>query len=302
MSGVPVVIYHGGCRDGWAAAAIAHRYFKGHAVFHAGYYGQLPPLEIVYGSAVYILDFSYPLAELRQLALAASKLVILDHHKTAQADLEWLQHPTPEQFEVWMTEMEVIFDMERSGAGIAWDYFFERHTPRYQPRPWWVDYVEDRDLWRWALRDSKLINAYLGALPFEFHGWAEGVGVSPEHAVTMGRAIELKVHQYVAEVAKNVRFGNLYGAPGVDFAPSPVFDEAVPIVNAPQCDVSELLDFLMDAEDQTIAVAWWQRADGLYQYGLRSRGDLDVSAVARRFGGGGHKNAAGFQVAYPVHR
>jgi nanoRNase/pAp phosphatase (c-di-AMP/oligoRNAs hydrolase) len=34
----------------------------------------------------------------------------------------------------------------------------------------------------------------------------------------------------------------------------------------------------------------------MIQFSLRSRGELDVSAIAKKLGGGGHKNAAGFQL------
>lgn len=67
----------------------------------------------------------------------------------------------------------------------------------------------------------------------------------------------------------------------------------VPIVNAPQVDISELLDHL--ARNDTFAMGWWQRGDGEFQYSLRSRGDFDVSELAKKYGGGGHKNAAGFE-------
>lgn len=45
-----------------------------------------------------------------------------------------------------------------------------------------------------------------------------------------------------------------------------------------------------------VALGWWQRFDGKFQFSLRSRGDIDVSEIAKKFGGGGHKNAAGFQL------
>ena len=41
-------------------------------------------------------------------------------------------------------------------------------------------------------------------------------------------------------------------------------------------------------------VEWW-RGHGVFNYSLRSKGDFDVSELAKRHGGGGHKNAAGFQ-------
>ena len=39
------------------------------------------------------------------------------------------------------------------------------------------------------------------------------------------------------------------------------------------------------------------RADGRWQFSLRSEGEFDVSAVAQQYGGGGHRNAAGFNAA-----
>ena len=291
----PLVIYHAGCRDGWAAAFVAHAYYHGAADFFAAYYGQEPP-PVTHGQRVFLLDFCYK----RDVLVALAKrcdLAVLDHHKTAQADVDGLSRHL----------LEVVFDMDRSGAGIAWDYFYggDKHDGFVlgRPigdvlRPWWVNYVEDRDLWRWALPDSRLVNAYLGALPFTFDGWREGVSISLDQAKTMGRAIDQKVGQYVAEVSKNAAWGFVYDTTGAS-----LFGEAVPIVNVPQCDVSEVLEFLMSEHDVDSAVAWWQRADGLFQYSLRSteRSRLDVSALAKRCGGGGHRQAAGFQTPQLVH-
>jgi phosphoesterase RecJ-like protein len=39
---------------------------------------------------------------------------------------------------------------------------------------------------------------------------------------------------------------------------------------------------------------FWDGKRQVYQVGLRSRNDIDVSAVAKKFGGGGHKQASGF--------
>ena len=95
----------------------------------------------------------------------------------------------------------------------------------------------------------------------------------------LGEVVEDKIRHYVTEVAKNARRIVFWG-----------YD--VPIVNAPQVDISELVGFLSNGE--TFAMGWWQRADGMFSYSLRSRGDFDVSALAKKHGGGGHKNAAGF--------
>lgn len=261
----PLVIYHGGCRDGWCAAwVVHHRYPDGE--FYAGYYGSPPP--DCTGRDVIIVDFSYPLAVMEGIRDVASTLLVLDHHKTAA---EALQRMTETGFGA-----RVVFDMERSGAGLAWDEFFPG-----QVRPWLVDYVEDRDLWRHKLPGSRVLNAWIGTLPFTFEAWTKAEQ-ERDGSIERGEAVEAKVMQYVTEVRKNARRWTFEG-------------HDVPLVNAPQVDISELLSAMCEGE--TFAMGWWQRADGVFQYSLRSRGDFDVSALAKLHGGGGHKNAAGFQSA-----
>jgi oligoribonuclease NrnB/cAMP/cGMP phosphodiesterase (DHH superfamily) len=177
--------------------------------------------------------------------------------------------------------------MNRSGAGLTWDYYFSDTG-----RPPLVSYVEDRDLWRHKLPDSEVINAYIATLPFTFEAWEQAsqlmlsdqeAGVSLSQAKQWGQMAQQKTLQYVREVTKNTRSVNFEGL-------------AVPCVNAPQVDISELLDGVCKQfPDAPFVVGWWQRGDGIFQYSLRSRGDFDVSEVAKKHGGGGHKSAAGFQ-------
>ena len=119
------VLYHANCDDGFGAAWAARKKLGDAAVYVPVKYGDpLPPT--VTGERVYVVDFSYPRDVLETLA-DRCKVVVLDHHKTAQEDLADL--PFAE------------FDMERSGAGMTWDYFFPG-----QPRPPLIDHIEDRDL------------------------------------------------------------------------------------------------------------------------------------------------------------
>ena len=44
-------------------------------------------------------------------------------------------------------------------------------------------------------------------------------------------------------------------------------------------------------------VVWYQQADGMFRVSLYTdRNDVDVSEIAKAYGGGGHKKAAGFRV------
>jgi len=264
-----LVLYHGGCRDGFAAAWVAHRAMPD-AEFRAVSYGQPAPIADALDRWVYVLDFCYPLAEMVALSGAAKQLFVLDHHKTAEAALRDFK----------AANAKVIFDMERSGAGITADWFLSGTETRHSPPPWPVAYVEDRDLWRFKLADSEVVNAYLSIVPFDFVAWDDlNAKHTPASVFTAGRAVEAKTANYVAEVRKNARRVTFEG-------------HDVPIVNAPQVDISELVGAMCDGE--TFAMGWWQRSDGQFSYSLRSRGDFDVSALATKHGGGGHKNAAGF--------
>ena len=70
--------------------------------------------------------------------------------------------------------LKAIFDMERSGAGLTWDYFYPG-----RPRPWLIDYVEDRDLWRFKIEDAEVVNAYISTIPYTFEAWDEASSIWP---------------------------------------------------------------------------------------------------------------------------
>jgi uncharacterized protein len=131
-----------------------------------------------------------------------------------------------------------------------------------------------------AAQAGPAVNAFLGTLRYDFEHWYQTSRMDVARAAELGEVVEDKIRHYVTEVAKNARRVTFEGY-------------EVPVVNAPQVDISELLSFLCNGE--TFAVGYWQRSDGSFSYGLRSRGDFDVSEIAKRHGGGGHKNAAGFQ-------
>lgn len=273
----PLVIYHANCRDGFCAAWVAHQYFTGigvEAEYVAAQYATSAPQDVD-GRDVLVLDFSYPKPIMVDILQRASRLIVLDHHKTAQEALEGL------------TGGDIQFDMTRSGAGMTWDFLFYD-----KKRPILVDYVEDRDLWAKKLDRSDEVTAAIGTIPFEFEAWTNSLSTTVDEWAIQGSAVLKKIKQYVAEVLKNQRTVRFAG-------------HLVPIVNAPQVDISELLAHLVrqplkeTGKLPPFAMGWWQRGDGKYQYSLRSI-DYDVSKLAQKWGGGGHKQAAGFQLETPI--
>jgi phosphoesterase RecJ-like protein len=61
-----------------------------------------------------------------------------------------------------------------------------------------------------------------------------------------------------------------------------------------------LIDFVRQAREADVACVLKETADGSLRVSLRSQGEADVSVVATRQGGGGHRFAAGFTADDPV--
>lgn len=64
--------------------------------------------------------------------------------------------------------------------------------------------------------------------------------------------------------------------------------------DVPIQETDELMDVLRTAREADVAAVLKEQREGGFKISLRSRGDTDVSAVAERFGGGGHRLASGY--------
>lgn len=265
-----LVLYHADCADGFCAAWVAHRHFGGDAEYLPVQYGQEPPsLDC---RRTFILDFSYKRDVLLRMANETPyPLTILDHHKTAQADLEGLRHPTN------ANAFQCVFDLDKSGGRLAWEYFFPN-----EPSSWLVDFTEDRDLWKWKIEESREVNACLASWPRTFEEWDKLTldSTAVVRFAVQGEAI-LRYQQVVVDAhCKHAVEIELDG-------------HKVLTVNATTM-ISEIAGKL--AEGRPFGSSYFIRDDGKKVWSLRSRdGGVDVSEIAKRRGGGGHRNAAGFE-------
>lgn len=281
----PLCIFHGKCADGFTAAWAVHKAI-GDCDFHPGVHGEQPPG--IAGRDVIMVDFSYKRPVVSEIMKEARSLLILDHHKTAKEDLAGLGYVPAHYADFMPTDnsdarLGVIFDMDRSGAQIAWDFF---HPDK--PRPMLVDYVGDRDLWLFKLPLSRDVNAFVFAWEYTFANWDHlnrllGDHIDVQRIAEMGGAIEKKHHKDVAELVEVTRRTMRIG--GRD----------MPVANIPYTLTSDA-GHLMAKHDQGVAACYWDTPKGRV-FSLRSTEDgPDVSAIAKAYGGGGHKNAAGFQM------
>jgi len=286
----PIVFYHANCTDGFGAAYAAWTKLGDDADYVPMHYNN-PITHSVSGRDVYVLDFSFPKAETERLIEESSRFVWLDHHKTA--------------FEMWCTDGErerceqsngkdyVLLDNNKSGALLAWEFF----NPGTDV-PQLSQMIDDRDRWQFKLHGSKELHAGINMRPFSFSEWhlltpagTSDWGRNLNDVLGRGRAtLEAYRKQTLESAAKAAHCAIvLSGAP----TPRPVaYGLAVNTTN----NISEVGHELATASGTFGLVWYYDAAAKKANCSLRSNGDYDVSAIAKQFGGGGHKNAAGFQV------
>ncbi len=284
------VLYHGNCTDGFAAAWVTHKRWPD-AQYIPVYYGQsLPDLEFEADSEpieeVLILDFSYPLDVLEQLVNLADHVTVIDHHAGARDQLEAARR----RFSA--ADFHLVFDIEKSGAMLTWEYCFPN-----QPAPKLIRYVQDRDLWRWALLDSREVSAALRVVDHDFEEWDrfsrriedDDLGGSYGWIKFEGQTILLEQTRQVKRMAKRARMLIIAGF-------------AVPCVNASSY-VSELGAYLAETGNvgnpAPFACVWCVDNGGRVLHSLRSTRDgVNVAEIAKQWGGGGHPTAAGFSTSF----
>ncbi len=236
-------------------------------------YGQEPPYEALREFApdrVYIVDFSYKAPVLKAFLTEFPETMVIDHHVSSLPELE-----SAFEDRVYKT---CIHDVSLSGCVLTWQHFFpEEEVPEI------LLYVQDRDLWKFELENSKEINAYIASLPKDFEEWDQFY--TPE-AYDAGRAIIRLQEKAIERRLKDVRMVEISGY-------------AVPCVNASE-NISELGSAMCEAyPDAPFSMSYCDRGDGKRSYSLRSRNGFDVSEVAKALGGGGHFAASRFSLDAP---
>ena len=266
-SSVNMVIYHANCNDGFGAAYAAWKLLGNRAEYYAANHGTPPP--DVKGKKVVILDFSYGNTTTKLLIEDAESLFIIDHHKSNMVELHDITN--------------THFDMTKSGAMLSWEFF---HPGKEAPK--FIQYIQDRDLWKWELPYSKEFSAAFDMVPWEFDEYEKFEDDSVfDDAVKRGSyilAYSKTVVKKVCDKATKRKFG----------------EHDVMVVNSSHW-MSEIGATL--AKDCDFAMIWYYDHDEqIYKCSLRAFHDtVDVSEIAKKFGGGGHRKASGFVLPRQRH-
>lgn len=311
------VLYHDKCLDGAASAAVVVQCDVRNASAIQCIpvrYDEPPPKIGARMQILYIVDFSYKASILLQLATEHDRVVVIDHHQTAAEELSmerFAKTGNSVSFDGRIMRvgenLEIVMSQDHSGCVLVWQYF-HRDNPYAIPDA--LQYIEDRDLWRFQLPNSRQIAAALQIYPLSIEylrskilNWSSRNALNESSVASMAIqsvvSLQLASRLWAAlpkDVEKNKRIMVLTSDQldkmtvwGLD-----TYD-VVPFLNA-TAFISETLHELQRMEPTANFVASTRlRADGRAEWSLRTnQPDVDVSEVAKRFGGGGHRKAAGF--------
>lgn len=264
-----LLIYHGDdCNDGFCCALQAELIWPEIQTLPARY-GDHPP--DVTGRRVIIADFSYPRDVLLEMHSKAAELIVLDHHKTAQANCEGLDF--------------CMFDMDRCGSRMFFDRFVAFAQPQLLRLFDFINYIQDRDLWKNELHRTDDFTARLLIEPKTFPDWHFAVQLfnkDRDRFLNEGEIINRLLQRQI-ELSKTKAWTiSLSGY------------EVPCVCNSNRMIASTLLHDL--CQRKPFAASFHLEKDQVVVSLRSSEQGVDVSEIAKGFGGGGHKPAAGFSV------
>lgn len=257
-----LVLYHADCSDGFGAAYAAWKKFGDNADYLPILYKTEPPP--VVGKNVYLLDYGYPKDITARIAEQAEKFIMIDHHVTNEETVKMAN--------------EYIFDISHSASVLAWGYF---HPD--VPVPKLLLYVEDKDLWKFSLPFSKEVSRWFANLQPDFGVWDGAIKDFEDEKLR---------DAFIAEGSRILAQVNRVIDDLVSRAKEVVFEGYKTLIIETAVFHSEVGNALAK-KLPPIGIVWVEK-NGKYSVSLRSDGTVDVAKLAEKYGGGGHKSAAGF--------
>lgn len=266
-----VVAYHGNCTDGFGAAWAAWKHFGHSAEYvpvHLTDYAEIKDLR---DREIYTLDFTPPRELLNELIKKNVFVTSIDHHITRKN-------------EVPLTK-DGVYDNSHSGSVLSWKYF---HPKEKMPRL--LSWVEDGDLWKFVVKGTKEVYAFLDLYHFNFKIWDK---FAKEFENAAKRKKYLEVGSYIlgyqdSAIERLAANNSDY----ISFEGHKLLAINSPVWNSQ-------LGTALYKKYPPLAMIWHERK-GRIIVSLRSDGSVDVAKLAEKYGGGGHRGASGF--SFPVDK
>jgi len=258
-----VVLYHND-EDGFAGAWAAWKKLKNQAQYIQASYTNQTEANFK-DKTIYMIDFCYSDRKtMEKIFKNNKKVVVIDHHIS--------------QREPAKISSENIYSPNHSACVLAWNYF----NPK-KPVPKLLSHIEDMDLWKFKMKFTREIIASLDTCPLNFAVWDKIVkdfqSSAQKKYVAEGKAIIKYQDTLIKSLVEN----------GIEVE---IANHKAIAINSPILH-SEIGNYICVNYPKTIGLIWNSK-NGRVKTSLRSNKNIDVSKIAQKFGGGGHKQASGF--------
>ncbi len=272
IDNIDTVLYHTSCQDGFGSAWIVWRHLKGDATYLGVTPDKLPPYTNFKKKYVVILDISLPKKYLDDIKSVAKNVLLIDHHQTYADDVA--SHPN------------TIFDLEHSAIYITWRVF----NPD-EKIPQFIRYIEDNDLGKYEIKKTDAFVSAIGTkLPFHnidyFKDWDKLLNPSYVNSLIEDGTKYQEYKNYLLK--RNMHISESRKIAGYDVLVANF--GAVGLASDLGNKISE------NNPSKDFVILWsYHTANNEYSIMLRTRrSDVDLSKIAKVYGGGGHPRAARF--------
>ena len=285
------VIYHKNCLDGFTGYFILT--LTNTIDDKAFIYPDVPSATIIppniNNKNVIIIDVAYKKSILSEIMKKASKVTFIDHHISIRDDVASLNVTIPHK---------VIYDEQKSGASLAWNYFFPKRKI-----PYLVKYIEDNDIGAWKLKHTiPFISALEVMYPTNptienLYHWKKLLDkkeiirlIKKGYIYNEYRdyLIDQNIRRYSMELFPGEKVYNMYS----NFFESPGQYKVI-VYNGSGCPSSSHLSIKFLQKIKCDFIIFWVLNMDRKEYVLQFRStNVDVSEIAKLFGGGGHTLAS----------
>ncbi|MDP1689043.1 MAG: DHHA1 domain-containing protein [bacterium] len=259
-----VILYHADCSDGLGAAWAAWKHFGNEASYISLPNGVPAPTDLK-GKEIYLVDYCFSKEITKKLIKDNKRVTAIDHHISNKSTVALTHKP--------------LYRLHNSGAALTWQYFHLK-----KPLPIYLKYVQDADLWKLKMPHAKEFVATR-----QFH---------PENIKNVDNFIKkfenvtfrkkfLNDGKFILKYQKAVLYNILRNVERIRFHGANAL-----VVNSPVF-TDELSSMMYKKEP--VAIVWHNKKNSI-KVSLRSNGLVDVSKIAEKYGGGGHKRAAAFKL------
>ena len=258
-----LILYHKNCPDGFGAAWAAWKKFDDKAEYLAIEHSAPAPNNLKDRKEIYMVDFCYNKPVMEELLKINQNITVIDHHISAKDTVKLAKN--------------YFYALNHSGSVLSWIYFHKKPIPRI------LKHIEDIDLWKFKLPFTREIMAALELEGFNFKKWNK-IASYLEDSKKRKKYIEngKVLMGYRNKLIERI----VNGAEKVNFEKQKAY-----VANSPVL-ISEIGNSIV-RNKKTIGIIWFRKS-GKIIISLRSDGKTDVSKIAVKYGGGGHKAASGF--------